>query len=95
MSQASGRCLCGGLAFEAALPSKWVAHCHCSMCRRGSGAAFVTWVDASVQPLIPEMYRPETYLPWKIPGSSDLCGKCGWGVLREFWSHCPWCTVKL
>ncbi len=32
-------------------------------------SAFVTWVDASVQPLIPEMYRPETYLPWKIPGS--------------------------
>ena len=28
------------------LPSKWVAHCHCSMCQRGSGAAFVTWVGA-------------------------------------------------
>ncbi len=31
--------------------------------------AFVTWVDDLVRPLIPEMYRPETYLPWKIPGS--------------------------
>jgi uncharacterized membrane protein len=32
-------------------------------------SAVVTWVDSAVQPLIPEMYRPETYLPWKIPGS--------------------------
>ena len=31
--------------------------------------AFVTWVDDWVRPLVPEMYRPETYLPWKIPGS--------------------------
>ena len=31
--------------------------------------AFVTWVDDLVRPLLPEMYRPETYLPWRIPGS--------------------------
>jgi eukaryotic-like serine/threonine-protein kinase len=32
---------------------------------------------------------------WKIEGSTDACGKCGWGVLREFWSHCPWCVTEL
>ncbi|MGE3990638.1 DUF502 domain-containing protein [Pseudorhodoplanes sp.] len=32
-------------------------------------SAFVTWVDDAVRPLVPDMYRPETYLPWKIPGS--------------------------
>lgn len=37
-----GRCLCGAVAFECTLPSKWVAHCHCSLCRRAHGAAFVT-----------------------------------------------------
>jgi uncharacterized membrane protein len=31
--------------------------------------AFVTWVDNLVQPFIPVAYRPETYLPVKIPGS--------------------------
>jgi len=31
--------------------------------------AVITWVDDAVRPLIPELYRPETYLPWKIPGS--------------------------
>ncbi len=32
---------------------------------------------------------------WKIAGSKDTCDKCGWGVLREFWSHCPWCAEHL
>ena len=44
MSTATGRCLCGDIQFSAQLPSKWVGHCHCTMCQRGSGAAFVTWV---------------------------------------------------
>jgi uncharacterized membrane protein len=29
---------------------------------------FVTWVDGLVRPLFPVAYRPETYLPVKIPG---------------------------
>jgi uncharacterized membrane protein len=31
--------------------------------------SFVTWVDDLVRPFIPAIYRPESYLPWKIPGS--------------------------
>lgn len=31
--------------------------------------SFVTWVDNLVRPFIPAAYRPETYLPWPIPGS--------------------------
>jgi uncharacterized membrane protein len=31
--------------------------------------SFVTWVDGFVRPLIPPAYRPETYLPWPIPGT--------------------------
>jgi uncharacterized membrane protein len=30
---------------------------------------FITWVDSLVSPFIPAAYRPETYLPWRIPGS--------------------------
>jgi uncharacterized membrane protein len=29
----------------------------------------VNWFDHLVTPLIPPMYRPETYLPWPIPGT--------------------------
>lgn len=30
--------------------------------------SFITWVDDLVRPFIPLAYRPETYLPLKIPG---------------------------
>jgi len=30
---------------------------------------FINWVDDAVRPFIPLTYRPETYLPWKIPGT--------------------------
>src|SRR5436853_6444608 len=30
--------------------------------------SFVTWVDELVRPFIPVAYRPETYLPIKVPG---------------------------
>ncbi len=30
---------------------------------------FVTWVDGLVRPFVPAAYRPETYLPFGLPGS--------------------------
>lgn len=36
--------------------------------------SFVTWVDDVVRPFIPVPYRPETYLPWKIPGTGLVVG---------------------
>jgi uncharacterized membrane protein len=31
--------------------------------------SFTTWVDGFVRPFIPPAYRPETYLPWPVPGT--------------------------
>jgi uncharacterized membrane protein len=31
--------------------------------------SFITWVDGLIRPFIPPIYRPETYLPWPIPGT--------------------------
>ena len=36
--------------------------------------SFITWVDNLVRPFIPPVYRPETYLPWPIPGTGLLLG---------------------
>ena len=30
---------------------------------------FVTWVDGLVRPFVPVAYRPETYLPFPLPGT--------------------------
>ena len=44
-----GGCLCGAVTFEVTPPTKWCAHCHCTMCRRAHGAAVVTWFGAPSQ----------------------------------------------
>lgn len=31
--------------------------------------SFITWVDGWVKPLIPPAFRPETYIPFNIPGT--------------------------
>ena len=75
---ARGSCLCGAVRFVAALPTKWVAHCHCTYCRRAHGAPFVTWAgfrgdQFSIDPsgLAPTWYESS-------PGASrGFCPRCG------------------
>jgi hypothetical protein len=46
MSEAvhAGGCHCGAVRYEFRGEPSWSGHCHCSMCRRASGAPFVTWL---------------------------------------------------
>ena len=39
-----GGCLCGAVRYRFAGDPLWVANCHCESCRKGSGAAMLTWV---------------------------------------------------
>ena len=43
----TGSCLCGAVQYRVTTPTIWCAHCHCTMCQRANGAAFVTWVGAA------------------------------------------------
>ena len=75
---AKGSCQCSLLGFEITLPTKWVAHCHCSMCRRAAGAAFVTWV--SVADWNFRITRCADHLTWhrsSIEGRRGFCNQCG------------------
>lgn len=38
-----GGCLCGRTRYRVSGPLRITAHCHCTMCRKGSGAPVVTW----------------------------------------------------
>jgi hypothetical protein len=40
----SGGCLCGEVRYEIGVEPMWVGHCHCSMCRKHTGAAVGTYV---------------------------------------------------
>lgn len=87
--KASGSCLCGAIRFTANLPSIVCAHCHCSMCRRNHGAAFVTWfavptaklaVDSGADDLV--RYASSEH------GSRSFCRRCGSTLFCDS-SHFP------
>jgi hypothetical protein len=39
--------------------------------------------------------RTRVKRPWKLPGSNARCPSCHWGVDRNYWHHCPWCSKAL
>jgi hypothetical protein len=39
----TGGCLCGRIRYRASGKPSDETHCHCEICRRASGAAFVSW----------------------------------------------------
>ena len=41
-----GSCLCGSIGYEVDQIESHMAHCHCSMCRKHSGAGFSTYGEA-------------------------------------------------
>ena len=42
MEPVIGSCLCGGVRFELTQPFRRASHCHCSRCRKHSGAFGLT-----------------------------------------------------
>ncbi|MBT1444374.1 GFA family protein [Shewanella sp. JM162201] len=73
-----GSCLCGAVSVEVLLPVKWVAHCHCTLCQRAHGAAFVSWfgVDTDKANII----DPKEQLNWYASSAlaqRGFCGCCG------------------
>ena len=73
-----GGCLCGGLRFTVTLPTLFSGHCHCGMCRRNHGAAFVTWIavprpQVSVDQGAALLTRYES----SEHGSRSFCSRCG------------------
>ena len=78
MTTAHAQCLCGEVKLETTLPSLWAAHCHCSLCRRAHGAAFVTWVGTESSQCV--LDDPGQRLHWyeSTPGAErGFCSRCG------------------
>ncbi|MBK6617943.1 MAG: GFA family protein [Nitrosomonas sp.] len=44
----TGSCLCGAIKYEITNPLQFARNCHCSMCRKATGAAFATWAYVEV-----------------------------------------------
>ena len=73
----AGSCLCGAITFSLIPPTRFVAHCHCSICRRAHGAAYVTWAGVKSEQLI------------ILTGLDDLvCYPSSPWAIRRFCRHC-------
>jgi hypothetical protein len=73
-----GGCLCGTVGFIVTMPTLFCGHCHCSMCRRNHGAAFVTWFavprsQVSIESGSDQLTRYES----SEHGSRSFCRHCG------------------
>ncbi|PCI70141.1 MAG: hypothetical protein COB38_07560 [Gammaproteobacteria bacterium] len=74
----SGQCLCGSVSFKVEMPTNWMAHCHCTLCQKAHGSAFVTWVGVNKERVIID--DSENSLTWfkssknAERGFCDLCG---------------------
>lgn len=73
-----GGCLCEAVRFEVTPPTKWCAHCHCTLCRRAHGAAFVTWFGVERDRFA--VMSGEEDIAWyrSTPEARrGFCGRCG------------------
>lgn len=74
----TGTCLCGDVAYEIDGPLEWMAHCHCSMCRKMHGTAFATFVTFQPEALRwvrgADAIRAYTSSPGSVRNSCRRCG---------------------
>jgi hypothetical protein len=76
MSDLEGGCLCGAVRYRVTGDSIAVVYCHCSMCRRASGAAVVNWAMFPQEQLAIVQGTPAIYA--SSPGvERSFCGSCG------------------
>ncbi|MFP6816334.1 MAG: GFA family protein [Pseudomonadales bacterium] len=75
-----GGCFCGEVRYQLEDGDYRAGHCHCTMCRRTSGAAFVTWLVAPISGFKYTGAEP-TLLQSSEHGNRYFCGKCGTPVV--------------
>ncbi len=91
-----GACLCGAVRFEVTGPLVTVVHCHCTMCRRAHGAAFVSWAampEAQVR-VTAGSEQIEHYRSSDI-GTRSFCRTCGSSMFCTLDTHSGTIDVAL
>lgn len=78
----TGGCLCGRLRYRVARVSTDVAHCHCRICQRASGAAFVTWATVPREDL--EVMGEPTWFRSSPAARRGFCSACGTQLFFAF-----------
>lgn len=96
MSVVRGSCLCGGVRYEVEPPFLRASHCHCSRCRKHSGAF------GGTQGRVPrERFRllagKELIRIYKPEGGmvKTFCSTCGSSLFGGTWPDGPEVSIRL
>jgi hypothetical protein len=71
-----GGCLCGRVRYRATGTPAQPSHCHCELCRRASGAAFVSWATFRAEDFAFVAGTPKRYDSSAI-AYRQFCPDCG------------------
>jgi hypothetical protein len=83
-----GSCMCGRVAFELVPPTLFNAHCHCTMCRRAHGAAYVTWTAVPYEHFQVTAGKDELVIyDSSEHGRRSFCRTCGSTLFCESTRH--------
>lgn len=95
MDPVTGGCLCGGVRFELTRPFRRASHCHCSRCRKHSGAFGLT------QGRVPrggfQLLRGEELIRVYRPAggmTKAFCSECGSSLFGGTWPDGPEVSVR-
>ena len=91
----SGSCLCGGVAYEVTLPFRRAGYCHCSRCRKHSGAGGL--VQGRVPRAALRVVRGEELLREFRPGDGlpkVFCSACGSSLFGGEWPDGPEVSIR-
>lgn len=78
-----GSCLCGHVRFAVTGPSNKVTSCHCRMCQKASGAAFLTLAEFPLDHVTWLAAEP-TWRASSDKAERGFCPKCGGAVSFRF-----------
>jgi hypothetical protein len=72
----TGGCLCGAIRYEVRGAPFHQTVCHCSICRRSSGAPMVAWFSVKPEDFTITAGQPSSYRS-SARGERSHCPKCG------------------
>lgn len=78
----TGGCFCRLLRYEAAAEPFHETNCHCSICRRTTGAPFVAWFSVAKSAFRWTSGEP-TYFHSSARGTRSFCPRCGTQITFE------------
>ncbi len=71
-----GGCFCGAVRYRIDGRPRQITHCHCSHCRRTSGAPFLTWVEFEAAGFEIVTGSPGRFESRPLV-TRQFCGQCG------------------